>query len=145
MFVSVSSAATLWNSDTASFWFCSVFWYPNLNKRLKSKLQIIQNKCIRFCLNLKNRTHISLTELENFNCLPVNDHFEQFISSVTFKFFSNTSPLNMIDVFKLAGQHSTFTRIYLLKLNQPLQKQLMFAWLSLDKLVNEFEVRVTLT
>ena len=30
---------------------CSA-WYPNLNKRLKSKLQILQNKCIRFCLNL---------------------------------------------------------------------------------------------
>ena len=26
---------------------CSA-WYPNLNKRLKSKLQILQNKCIRF-------------------------------------------------------------------------------------------------
>ena len=35
---------------------CSA-WYPNLNKRLKSKLQIIQNKCIRFCLNLNNRAH----------------------------------------------------------------------------------------
>ena len=31
--------------------------HPNLNKRLKSKLQIIQNKCIRFCLNLNNRAH----------------------------------------------------------------------------------------
>ena len=30
---------------------CSA-WYPNLNKRLKSNLQILQNKCIRFCLNL---------------------------------------------------------------------------------------------
>ena len=29
---------------------CSA-WYPNLNKRFKSKLQILQNKCIRFCLS----------------------------------------------------------------------------------------------
>ena len=29
---------------------CSA-WYPNLNNRLKLKLQILQNKCIRFCLN----------------------------------------------------------------------------------------------
>ena len=36
---------------------CSA-WYPNLNKRLKPKLQILQNKCIRFCLNLNNRVHI---------------------------------------------------------------------------------------
>ena len=33
-------------------------WYPNLNKRLKPKLQILQNKCIRFCLNLNNRSYI---------------------------------------------------------------------------------------
>ena len=36
---------------------CSA-WYPNLNKRLKSKLQILQNKCTQFCLNLNNRAHI---------------------------------------------------------------------------------------
>ena len=36
---------------------CSA-WYPNLNKRLKPKLQILQNKCIQFCLNLNNRSHI---------------------------------------------------------------------------------------
>ena len=36
---------------------CSA-WCPSLNKRLKSKLQILQNKCIWFCLNLNNRVHI---------------------------------------------------------------------------------------
>ena len=32
--------------------------YPNLDKRLKSKLQIHQNKCIGFCLKLNNRADI---------------------------------------------------------------------------------------
>ena len=36
---------------------CSA-WYRNLNKRSMSKLQILQNKCIRLCLNLDNRAHI---------------------------------------------------------------------------------------
>ena len=36
---------------------CSA-WYPNLNRRLKSKLQILQNKCTRFCLNLNNTAYI---------------------------------------------------------------------------------------
>ena len=40
------------------FDYASSAWYPNLNKRLKSKLQILQNKFIRFCLNLNNRAHI---------------------------------------------------------------------------------------
>ena len=30
---------------------CSA-WYPNLNEKLKMKIQITQNKCIRFCLKL---------------------------------------------------------------------------------------------
>ena len=42
---------------------CSA-WYPNLNNRLKSKLQILQKKCIRFCLNLDSKAHIGLTEFE---------------------------------------------------------------------------------
>ena len=65
---------------------CSA-WYPYLNKSLKKKLQTLQNKCIRFCLNLNNRDHIGLTEFEKINWLPINDHFEQCISSTTFKFF----------------------------------------------------------
>ena len=33
---------------------CSV-WYTELNKKLKKKTQIAQNKCIRFCLKLEER------------------------------------------------------------------------------------------
>ena len=27
-------------------------WYPNFNKKYRKKLQVLQNKCIRFCLQL---------------------------------------------------------------------------------------------
>ena len=100
---------------------CSA-WYPNLNRRLKSKLQILQNKCIRFCLNLNNRAHIEQKEFEKINWLPVNDRFKQVISSMSFKFCNNTSPPYMNDVFKPAGQPNTTTRASLLKLNQPLRR-----------------------
>ena len=30
---------------------CSA-WYPNLSKKLRNRIQIFQNKCIRFCLQL---------------------------------------------------------------------------------------------
>ena len=39
-----------------------------------------------------------------------------------FKVLSNASPLYMDDVFKLAGQHDTITRISLLKSTRPLRK-----------------------
>ena len=34
-------------------------WYSNINKKLKMCLQAAQNKCIRFCLKLNDR---SMTE-----------------------------------------------------------------------------------
>jgi hypothetical protein len=49
---------------------CSA-WYPNLCKGLKAKLQIAQNKCIRFCLFLDNRKGIRYRYFEKINWLPV--------------------------------------------------------------------------
>ena len=42
---------------------CSV-WYPTLNKKLKTKLQALQNKCVRFSLQLDNRAHVRITEFK---------------------------------------------------------------------------------
>ena len=33
-------------------------WYPNLNTKLKNRIQTSQNKCIRFCLHLDKTTYI---------------------------------------------------------------------------------------
>ena len=39
-------------------------WFPNGNKNLKSRLQAAQNKCIRFCLKLGDRTSININQFE---------------------------------------------------------------------------------
>ena len=41
---------------------------------------------------------------------------------MTFKYFNYLSPLYMNDVFELAGQKTTATRISLFRLSQPLRK-----------------------
>ena len=46
-------------------------WYLLLSKALKTKLQIAQNKCIRFCLELPSRGHINPSHFWKINCLPV--------------------------------------------------------------------------
>ena len=43
---------------------CSV-WYPNLNKKFKTKLQTLQNKFVRFCLQLDNKAHVGITEFKH--------------------------------------------------------------------------------
>ena len=41
------------------FDYGSSSWYPNLSKKLKNRIQTLQNKCIRFCLQLDKMTHTS--------------------------------------------------------------------------------------
>ena len=100
---------------------CSAF-YSNLNNRLKSKLQILQNKYIRFCLNLDCKAYIGLTKFDKINWLPINDRFEQCISSITFTFFNFLSSVYMNDVFKLADQNTATTRTSFFKSSQTLRK-----------------------
>ena len=73
-------------------------------------------------MNLDSKAHRGLTEFEKINWLPINDRFEQCISSMTFKYFNYLTPFYMNDVFKLDGQKTTATRTSLFILSQPLQK-----------------------
>ena len=87
---------------------CSV-WNPNLNKKFKTKLQTLQNKCIRFCLQLDNRAHVGITKFKKINWLPVDYRFRQCLAANVFKFFDDKCPLYMKDVSTM-------------KLSQPLRR-----------------------
>ena len=39
--------------------YASSAWYPNLTQKMKNKIQITKNKCIRYCLQLDKMTHIT--------------------------------------------------------------------------------------
>ena len=92
--------------------------HPNLNKKLSTKLQTSQNKCIRFCLQLGNRSHIGASEFEQINWLPVKERFVQCVSAIVFKYIHNLSPIYMAEIFVPFGQ-STLTRNSAFKLVQP--------------------------
>ena len=67
-------------------------WYPNLNKKYKNKLQILQSKCIRFCLQLDNREHIRTEHFDKISWLASDQRFKQCLSASVFKFFSEMCP-----------------------------------------------------
>ena len=46
-------------------------WYANLTQKLKKKLQVMQNRCIRFCLQLDKMTTVSHKEFKDLNWLPI--------------------------------------------------------------------------
>ena len=39
-------------------------WYANLTEKTKTKMQIMQNKCIRFCLRMDKMHHVSGEDLD---------------------------------------------------------------------------------
>ena len=82
---------------------CSA-WYPNLNAKLERKLQIMQNKCIRFCLKLDKMHHISEEDFKTINWLPVDQRVQQSLNVTVFKYVNNACPYYMKEVFEYASQ-----------------------------------------
>ena len=76
-------------------------WYPNLNEKLKNKIQVAQNECIRFCLILDKRRYISRKKFASINWLPVHKRMHQCINVRIFKFVNNSSLhyFNEVDEF----------------------------------------------
>ena len=89
---------------------------------MKNKIQFMQNKCIRYCLQLDKMTHISKNEFETLNWLPIKDRFNEFINSIVFKYFTKQCPSYLNEVFELACPNSLRTRNSYLKLICPFQK-----------------------
>ena len=81
------------------FDYACTAWFPNLSKKLRLRLQAMQNKCIRFCLQLDNMSRICVNEFLELNWLDVNDRCLQFIVSDIFKFYNNQCPDYFNEVF----------------------------------------------
>ena len=104
------------------FDYACLTWYSGLTKALKNKIQVMQNKCIRFCLSLKNLDHIGKKEFEKIDWLNTNDRFLQCICSAAFNFFHKNCPEYMTEIFHTAFQGNIDTRSSFLKLRQPFRK-----------------------
>ena len=82
----------------------------------------MQNKCIRFCLNLGFLEHVGIAEFKKMDWLSTHDRFNQCLCSTTFNFFNNNCPEYMSEIFHIAPQSNIGTRFSYLKLTQPLRK-----------------------
>ena len=63
----------------------------------------MQNKIIRYILNLGNRAHIGVTEHERVNMFPVSDRVRQLKLSHMFKVKNGQCPEYMRENFNLIG------------------------------------------
>ena len=96
---------------------CSL-WYPNLSKKLKNRIQALQNKCIRFCLQVSKMLHISEKEFEIINCLHIKERYNQCVNSIAFKYFHNQCPHCLNEVFMRAPESRSSLRNSYKKLQQ---------------------------
>ena len=89
---------------------CS-FWYPGISKVLKNKLQLTQNKIIRFVLNMDSRARVGSEVFKSLGCLPVSKRVDQIILNHVFKVKLGQSPDYMVEHFIPASSiHSYGTR-----------------------------------
>ena len=95
MFLNLNLRRLLCNSVIQPhLYYACISWYPWITQKMRNKLQVAQNKCIRFCLKLNSRQHIGTKEFEKINWLPTKERAEQRIATKVFNYWKWTSPLN---------------------------------------------------
>ena len=81
-------------------------WFPGINETFKKKLQVMQNKMIRFILRLENRSHIGNAELVDAGFLNVPDRVKQLQLGHVFKIRNKTSPKYLTENFVKLNENS---------------------------------------
>ena len=66
------------------FDYASASWFSGLSQKNKSKFQVLQNKVVRYLLNLTPRTHVGVNEFKAAKMLPVNYRVDQLKLNIMF-------------------------------------------------------------
>ena len=89
---------------------------------MKNEIQIIKNKCIRFCLKLDKMHHISEKEFRLINCFRTSKGVDQCINTIIYNFVNNTCPYYLNEIFEFAPHCRIGTRNNFSKLKNPFRK-----------------------
>ena len=102
-------------------------WYPNVNTKLKTRLQAAQNKCVRFCLKLNDRCSIKSKDSEKINWFPFHEKVSYFSLCSVYNVFSKSYPKYFDQIFApketSVHQRSSYQKLYV-----PRQKKKKKCW-----------------
>ena len=87
------------------FDYGSSMWYTGTTCRMKKKLQITQNKVIRFILGLPSRSHIGVTEFSSACMLPLPLRVDQLKLNHMYNIVNAISPHYLRGEVSMAGNH----------------------------------------
>ena len=91
--------------------YACMSWYFNLTDVLQSKLQVLQNKMIRFILGLGNREHVGRREFSRINCTNIENRVKQLGLNIVHKIFYIKKPEYLLCNFVRASDvHGYSTR-----------------------------------
>ena len=89
---------------------CSA-WFEGLQVNLKKKLQILQNKTMRFVLGYPPRSHIGIEEFTLLHWIPVCQRVKQIKLNNMYRIVHGNAPQYLKwDISMVNDQHSFFTR-----------------------------------
>ena len=81
------------------FDYCCSAWFSSLGKVQKKKLQTVQNRIVKFILNLHFRTHIGQKILDQVKMLNVEDRARQLQLNHVYKIYRGDCPNYMCTNF----------------------------------------------
>ncbi len=85
-------------------------WYAAMSQKAKNKLQILQNKMIRFMLDLEPRTHITEEHMAELNILRIPGKVKQLRLNTAHKIYYDKAPTYLMANFKKARNRTQHTR-----------------------------------
>ena len=89
----------MWHFNSTTLWLCMLLLISKFVKSLKTKLQTTQSSCIKYCLGLKERSHIGKNEFEKINWLPISDRVNQCLAVTAYNFKNALSSKYMNDIY----------------------------------------------
>jgi hypothetical protein len=91
--------------------YACMAWYFQLPKAYKQKLQVVQNRMMRFILDKDHRDHIGRTEFHSINFVNVHNRVTQLSLNIVHKMFYRNTPEYLRSFFiRSSDVHSHNTR-----------------------------------
>ena len=91
--------------------YCSSSWYESLSASLKTKLDVLQRKMLRFVFRFDYRQHVGKAEFKSLSWLTISDRVNFFKLVHLFQIRHNRSPQYLRPNFKsVSDAHSYRTR-----------------------------------
>ncbi len=90
-------------------------WYAAMTQKAKHKLQTVQNKIVRFILDLEPRTHLTVDHMKELNMLRVSDRAKKLQLNTAHKIFYKQAPEYLQENFEKARnrqQQHTRSRLW---------------------------------